>query len=80
MEEIGEKIVKSINRYFKNPQNLLIIEKLSKEGIKFKIDDNKTKSNILNGKDFCDIWNFRKFITKKSNNWLLKMEESCHPL
>ena len=52
VEEIGEKIVKSINLYFKNPQNLLIIEKLSKEGVKFKIDDNKNKSNILNGKTF----------------------------
>ena len=52
VEEIGEKIVKSINRYFKNTQNLLIIEKLSKEGINFKIDSNKNKSNILNGKTF----------------------------
>ena len=52
VEEIGEKIVKSINHYFKNPQNLLIIEKLSKEGINFKIDSNKNKSNILNGKTF----------------------------
>ena len=52
VEEIGEKIVKSINHYFKNPQNLLIIEKLSKEGINFKIDNNKNKSNILNGKTF----------------------------
>ena len=52
VEEIGEKIVKSINRYFKNPQNLLIIEKLSKEGINFKIDNNKNKSNILKGKTF----------------------------
>ena len=52
VDEIGEKIVKSINRYFKNTQNLLIIEKLSKEGINFKIDSNKNKSNILNGKTF----------------------------
>ncbi len=52
VEEIGEKIVKSMNHYFKNPQNLLIIEKLSKEGINFKIDSNKNKSNILNGKTF----------------------------
>ena len=52
VEEIGEKIVKSIIRYFKNSQNLLIIENLSRVGINFKIDNNKNKSNILNGKTF----------------------------
>ena len=52
VEEIGKKIVKSISRYFKNSQNLLIIEKLSKAGINFKIEKNKKKSNILNGKTF----------------------------
>ena len=50
VEEIGEKIVNSINHYFNNPRNLLIIENLSKAGINFKIDKNKKKSNILSGK------------------------------
>ncbi len=52
VEEIGDKIVNSIHNYFNNPQNLAIVEKLSEAGLNFKIDKNKSKSNILNGITF----------------------------
>tara|TARA_B100000963_G_scaffold259634_1_gene227866 strand:- start:11377 stop:13377 length:2001 start_codon:yes stop_codon:yes gene_type:complete len=50
VEEIGEKIVNSIRIYFSNSENLLIIDKLSKEGLNFKIEENKSGSNILRDK------------------------------
>ena len=50
VEEIGEKIVNSIRVYFSNSENLLIIDKLSKEGLNFKIDENKSGSSILRDK------------------------------
>ena len=51
VEEIGEKIVDSISNYFNNSKNLLIVEKLTKVGLNFKIDKykNHKKTNILNG-------------------------------
>ena len=51
VEEIGEKIVDSISNYFNNSKNLLIVEKLTKVGLNFKIDkyNNHKKTNILNG-------------------------------
>ena len=50
VEEIGEKIVNSIRVYFSNSENLLIIDKLSKEGLNFKVEENKCGSNILRDK------------------------------
>ena len=52
VQEIGNKIINSIGNYFNNPQNLAIIEKLSEAGLNFKIDENKNKSNVLNGITF----------------------------
>ena len=50
VKEIGDKIVNSIGVYFNNPQNLSIIEKLSKIGLNFKINESQNKTSILNGK------------------------------
>ena len=50
VEEIGEKIVNSIRVYFSNSENLSIIDKLSKEGLNLKIDEDKSGSNILRDK------------------------------
>ena len=52
VQEIGNKIINSIGNYFNNSQNLAIIEKLSEAGLNFKIDENKNKSNVLNGITF----------------------------
>ena len=50
VEEIGEKIVNSIRVYFSNSENLSIIDKLSKEGLNLKIDEDRSGSNILRDK------------------------------
>ena len=50
VDEIGEKIVNSISNYFNNPQNILILEKLSKVGLNFKTYEKNNKSNVLDGK------------------------------
>ena len=52
VQEIGNKIVNSIGNYFNNSQNLAIIEKLSEAGLNFKIDENESRSNVLNGITF----------------------------
>ncbi len=72
VEEIGEKIVNSINHYFKNPQNLLIIENLSKAGINFKIDINRNKSNILKGKSIVISGNFENLSREKIKQLVLE--------
>ena len=65
VEEIGEKIVNSINQYFKNPQNILIIKSLLKAGLNFEIDKNKNKSNILSGKSIVISGTFENLSREK---------------
>jgi len=53
VEDIGEKIAKSIINFFQNKENIILIERLKDYGIKLKKDENNTSiSNILDGKTF----------------------------
>ncbi len=52
--EIGETIAISILEWFKDPDNINLVEKLKKHGIKMSIDEQllEKKSNVLTGKTF----------------------------
>ena len=65
VEEIGEKIINSISNYFKDSQNLLIIEKLSQAGLNFKIDGNNNKSKVLSGKSIVISGTFETLSREK---------------
>ena len=54
VDEIGERIAKSIITFFENQDNLHIIEKLKAKGIQFEITEkiNENATNILDGKSF----------------------------
>ena len=54
VEDIGEKIAISITEFFKNPENLLMIERLKTYGVQLKKGENTNEvlSNALEGKTF----------------------------
>ena len=54
IDEIGEKIAKSVVLFFKDEKNIQLIEELKQIGLKFEIDEEKlqNKTNKLNGKTF----------------------------
>ena len=58
VDEIGEKIAESIRIFFNNGQNVAIIERLRKAGLKFEIDEDDEKPQVLNGKNFVVTGNF----------------------
>ncbi|MEG8946016.1 NAD-dependent DNA ligase LigA [Rosettibacter firmus] len=52
IHEIGPSISKSVKRFFSDKNNLKLIEKLKKAGLKFKIDEIRITSDKLKGKSF----------------------------
>lgn len=52
VDEIGERIATSVNRFFSNPLNVEIVEKLREVGLKFEIEESvlKNRTDILAGK------------------------------
>jgi len=54
VEEIGEKIAESINSFFKEPNNINIIDRLKAKGIQFAMTEDAftPKSDTLKGKSF----------------------------
>jgi DNA ligase (NAD+) len=51
-EEVGDKIADSIIEYLHDEQNIEIIERLRKAGLKFKAEEKAQKSNVLEGLNF----------------------------
>lgn len=54
VEDIGAKIADSIVEFFKNPENVLMIERLKNYGVKLEKGENTNEvlSNVLEGKTF----------------------------
>jgi len=51
VDEIGEKIAESVVRYFEDPKNLEIINRLKEKGVRFELTDlPEKKSNKLEGR------------------------------
>lgn len=52
VHEIGPSISKSVKRFFNDKNNIKIIDRLKKAGLKFTADEKKVESNRLNGRTF----------------------------
>ena len=62
VDEIGEKIANSILEFASDKDNIQIINKLKKNGVRFEIDDSdKNVSSILSGKSFVISGVFSNF-------------------
>ncbi len=62
VEEIGEKIAKSLVQYFSDPVNLELISRLEQHGIQMKSDkETEIHSGSLNGLSFVISGTFAKF-------------------
>ncbi len=57
IDEIGEKIAKSIVEFFSDPENIRIIEKLKKAGVNMKMDE-ETNEQPLKGMNIVITGNF----------------------
>ncbi len=62
VDDIGEKIAISIKEYFKNPDHLIIIERLKSYGLKMEIEQEAEPiSTILEGKTFLFTGSLTQF-------------------
>ncbi len=52
VKEVGPIVALSIHNFFRNPKNLMVLEKLKKGGVKFPIEKAGTASTLLAGKTF----------------------------
>lgn len=66
IEEIGDKIAKSVFNYFKDEKNLQLIQNLKKAGLSFEHTINQTaKTNILGGQSIVVTGSFEKPYNRK---------------
>ncbi len=61
IREIGEKVAESIEMFFKQKENLELINKLKEAGVNFKSKEIKPLKNILQGKTFVITGALSKF-------------------
>ncbi|MEY3237298.1 MAG: hypothetical protein RI883_1399 [Bacteroidota bacterium] len=61
VDEIGDKIAISIQNYFTNEDNCLLIEKLINAGLQFEIKEKEGATNKLDGKSFVVSGVFNSF-------------------
>lgn len=72
--EIGERIAESIVNYFKDPEQLVFVEKLRLAGLKMESDGPKfeIESNLLEGKTFVISGTFANFERDELKEVILK--------
>jgi len=61
VDEIGDKIAKSLRDWFLNPYNIMLINRLIEKGIIFELIEKKQKSTKLDGKIFVISGTFINF-------------------
>jgi len=61
VDEIGDKIAISVQNYFLNEENCVLIEKLVKAGLQFEIKEKEGSTNKLDGKSFVVSGVFNSF-------------------
>ena len=61
VDEIGDKIAISVQNYFLNEENCVLIEKLVKAGLQFEIKEKEGATNKLDGKSFVVSGVFNSF-------------------
>ena len=74
VEDIGEKIAISITEFFKNPENLLMIERLKTYGVQLKKGENTNEvlSNALEGKTFLFTGKLSLFTSEQEEEMVEK--------
>jgi len=72
--EIGEKIARSINGFFQNPENLREIKRLVDAGLKFESDakEPEKESDVLTGKSFVISGTFENYDREQLQEIILK--------
>jgi DNA ligase (NAD+) len=65
IDEIGERIADSVISFFKNPDNLEVIDRLKSYGLKFKIEESDKNSSKLEGLKFVVSGVFENFDRKE---------------
>ena len=74
VEDIGERIAESIQDYFSKEKNLILIDKLKQEGLKFETHEKESSSDeILSGLTFVVTGNFGSKVARE--NLKTKIEE-----
>lgn len=69
IEEIGDRIAKSVQAYFNNTKNQQIIEKLKEAGVQMVLKEEKTSyNNILGGKSIVISGTFNKYSRDELKN------------
>ena len=61
VDEIGDKIAVSVQNYFLNEENCVLIEKLVKAGLQFELKEKEGATNKLDGKSFVVSGVFNSF-------------------
>ncbi len=61
VDEIGDKIAISVQNYFLNEENCVLIEKLVKAGLQFELKEKEGATNKLDGKSFVVSGVFNSF-------------------
>lgn len=74
VDEIGERIAKSVERFFVDVKNLQILERLATAGVQLEIneDDNKLSSTSLEGKSFLFTGKLTKFTRDEAKDMVEK--------
>jgi len=52
VKEIGPIVAESISNFFRNPNNLRVVEKLKEGGVEFPVEETEEKGKLLAGKTF----------------------------
>ncbi len=61
VEDVGEKVARSIVEFFRNPDNRKLIEELKKAGLKMQAEQTSPAENVLGGKKFVVSGTFQHF-------------------
>jgi DNA ligase (NAD+) len=60
-DEIGEKIANSIQQFFLEEENVLLIERLKAKGLRFEMEEKVSLSSVLEGKTVVISGTFETF-------------------
>ena len=71
VDEIGEKIAESVYKFFRNPDNIKMIETLKKYGVNFQIEEREVLDKLV-GKTFLFTGSLKKFTRKEAQELVLQ--------
>ena len=74
VEDVGDKIAESLIRFFKNAENLLLVERLKSYGVQMEKQESTTEtlSNVLKGKTFLFTGKLSLFTREQAEDMVEK--------